>query len=72
MKQLALWILLAGMTLGIFQGHVALWRDGSAEPETVYPYPAALLPPVDQAALANGIPAGSPETLARLLEDFLS
>lgn len=72
MKRLALWILLAGMTLGIYRGHVALWQSGSAEPETVYPCPAALLPPEDQAALAKGIPADSPEALARLLEDFLS
>lgn len=72
MKRLALWILLAGMTLGIFRGHVALWRNSSPDPEAVYPYSAALLPPEDQAALARGIPADSPEALARLLEDFLS
>ncbi len=72
MKRFALWILLAGMTLGIFRGHVALWRNSASDPETVYPYPAALLPPEDQAALAKGIPVDSPETLARLLEDFLS
>lgn len=72
MKRFALWILLVGMTLGIFQGHVALWRDSCGEPSAVYPYPTALLPPEDQAALANGISVESPEALARLLEDFLS
>ncbi len=72
MKQIACWILLAGLTLGIYRGYVALWKRGGCQPETVYPYPAALLPPEDQAELAAGIAVESPETLARLLEDFLS
>lgn len=72
MKRFACFLLLAGLTLGCCRGYVALWRDGSAQPEAVYPYPAALLPPGDQAALAAGIPVESREELARLLEDFLS
>ncbi len=72
MKRLALLILLSGVTLGTFRGYVALWHGGCPQPETVYPYPAALLPPEDQRALAEGIPVESPEALARLLEDYLS
>ena len=72
MNRFALWILAAGMTLGLFQGHVALWRGSNPDPEAVFPCPAALLPPEDQAALSRGIRADSPDTLARLLEDFLS
>lgn len=72
MKQFACFLLLAGLTLGCCRGYVALWRDGSGQPEAVYPYPAALLPPEDQAALAKGIPVKNREELARLLEDFLS
>jgi len=72
LRQFVCWILLAELTLGIFQGYVALWKSGGSQPETVYPYSAALLPPADQADLAEGIDVESPEALARLLEDFLS
>ncbi len=72
MKRFASILLLAGLTLGICRGYVALWQDGKNKPEAVYPYPAALLPPEDQQALEKGIPVENQEELAKLLEDFLS
>lgn len=64
--------LLMGFILGSHNGYIALWTEGSPEPEKVFPYRVTLLPPADQEALERGIPIGSTEELARLLEDYLS
>ena len=58
--------------LGSYNGYVALWQSGCPEPAEIYPYPVSLLPPADQAALEQGIPAADSLELAQLLEDYLS
>ena len=64
--------LILGFILGIRDGYVALWKDGSGNPVEVFPYQARFLPPSDQLALENGIHLDSAEELNRLLEDYLS
>lgn len=64
--------LLMGLILGSHNGYIALWKEGSPEPEKVFPYRVTSLPPADQQALEQGIPIGSAQNLARLLEDYLS
>ncbi|MBQ7801166.1 MAG: hypothetical protein IJ375_02440 [Oscillospiraceae bacterium] len=61
-----------GFLLGIQNGFITLWSDGSPEPVEVFPYRAELLPEADQRALEKGIRAESSENLAKLLEDYLS
>ena len=58
--------------MGIQNGFIALWRDGSAAPVRVFPYRADSLPLADQRALEKGIAIGTEEDLANLLEDYLS
>ena len=65
-------LLAAGLYLGCFRGYVALWKEGAAEPDVIYPCKVTLLPPADRQALAEGIPVRSEKELAHLLEDFLS
>ena len=57
-------------TVGLWQGHVAVFHQGAATPETVLEMPADALPEADRAALAQGIPVNTPEELAALLEDY--
>ena len=57
-------------TVGLWQGHVAVFHQGAAAPETVLEMPAEALPETDRAALARGIPVNTPEELAALLEDY--
>ena len=57
-------------TVGLWQGHVAVFHQGAATPETVLEMPADALPETDRAALARGIPVNTPEALAALLEDY--
>ena len=64
--------LILGFILGIRDGYVALWKDGSGDPVEVFPYQARYLPAADQRALENGIHLDSAEELNRLLEDYLS
>ena len=64
--------LVFGFILGIRDGNIALWKDGSSEPVRVFPYRAELLPRADQAALENGIYIEKKEDLMALLEDYLS
>ena len=63
---------LLGFLLGIHDGRIALWKDGSPEPVQVFPYRAAMLPREDRQALENGIPIGDDADLAQLIEDYLS
>ena len=71
-KCCAAFFLLLGLYLGLHNGYIALWNSQKTQPEHVFPYPASLYPPIDQAALENGIPVQDPESAVRLLEDFLS
>lgn len=64
-------ILLMGY-LGLHNGYLALFEDGSSEPSLILPYKAELYPQADQEALKQGIPYETQEELTRLLEDFLS
>ena len=64
--------LIFGFLLGISDGYIALWKDGSEKPVEVFPYQARLLPVADQQALEKGIPIDSAEDLQRLMEDYLS
>ena len=57
-------------TVGLWQGHVAVFHQGAAMPETVLEMPADALPEADRAALTQGIPVNTPEELAALLEDY--
>lgn len=58
--------------MGIQNGYIALWHDGTSEPVEIFPYRADSLPIADQRALEKGIPISSQEDLSRLLEDYLS
>ena len=65
-------ILLIGYLLGISDGYIALWKDGSGSALQVFPYRAEMLPPTDQQALENGIHITGEQELYQLLEDYLS
>ena len=58
--------------LGVQNGYIALWKDGSPDPVKVFAYRAEMLPEVDQKALEKGITIPSGSILARYLEDYLS
>lgn len=58
--------------MGVQDGFIALWRDGTPEPAKVFPYRAFMLPEADRRALENGIRIESDEELAQFLEDYLS
>ena len=61
-----------GLTLGIHNGYIALWRDGETVPVEVFPYRAAMLPWQDIQRLESGIRIESESRLHSLLEDYLS
>ena len=65
-------LLLFGFLIGVHEGRIALWKDGSPEPWRVFPYPVCVLPGKDRIALKNGIRVDSMEDLNRLLENYLS
>lgn len=64
-------LLLAGY-LGVYEGYLALWKNGSSVPDQVFPRPASIYPEKDYQELKKGIPYLSQESLTRLMEDFLS
>lgn len=64
--------LILAFLIGSYQGYVALWIPPAKEPEKVFPYSVASLPPEDQKLLEKGIPITSSGELHRLLEDYLS
>ena len=65
-------ILAAGFTLGIYQGRLALWKDGNQIPAEIYPLRVATLPDADIQRLERGIHAESTAEITALLEDYLS
>ena len=65
-------ILLAGFLLGLHDGRLTLWRDGTAHPEQIYDIRADTLPPADRLALSRGIRVESREELWEILENYLS
>lgn len=58
--------------LGVRDGNIALWREGTAEPLRVFPYRVSTLPPEARAALEKGISIESREQLEALAENYLS
>ncbi len=73
MKKFPICLALAfAFLLGIRDGYVALWREGHAEPEAVFPYRAESLPDADRKALEQGIRIETEAELSQLLEDYLS
>ncbi len=57
-------------TLGLYDGKLALFRNGSAYPAEIYEIYAGSLPEADREALAAGIPVADEAELAELLEDY--
>lgn len=72
MQHILYCILIAGFTLGIYRGQLALWKSGEPEPVEVFPLSADSLPEEDQKLLEEGIPIGDIRELTERLEDFLS
>ena len=73
MKHAGLLLVVAlGFILGIQDGYIALWKDGSAKPVEIFPFQAQLLPEKDQDALEKGIRIENADQLAQLMEDYLS
>ena len=70
-KALCLWLAL-GWILGVHRGYIALWEEDAAQPHTVYPYKAALLPPQEERRLEAGIPIQDEAQLRSLLMDYFS
>lgn len=64
-------LLLAGY-LGIYQGQLAVYRQGEILPSEVYPIDTYLYPPAEQRMLIDGIPFANEQELQRLLENYLS
>ena len=70
-KQFLSLIFAAGFLIGVYEGKIALWKDGSNIP-TVFPYRASLLPRDDRKKLEQGIRIENEDQLIQLLEDYLS
>lgn len=58
--------------LGEWEGRLAVYRTGEAEPDSVLDVYLGLLPPADAQALRDGIPVEDETELDRRLEDFMS
>ena len=69
---LLLFFLCAGLLLGCWENHVALFLSGETVPIEVYPISLEMLPQEDRNSLLSGIPLSGAEELNVLLEDFLS
>ena len=72
MKTQAAMVLLAGFLLGLHDGRLTLWREGTEHPEQIYDIRADSLPPADQIKLRRGIRVESREELWEILENYLS
>lgn len=64
-------VLILGFLLGIHDGRVTVWRDGSSHPEQIYDIPVDSLPPADRLLLRRGIRANTREELWLILENYL-
>ena len=60
------------MSLGVFEGKLALFIGESPYPNIVYDFLTRTLPEEDQNRLGEGIEVSSEEELQSLLEDFMS
>ena len=60
------------MTLGVFEGKLALFIGQSPYPNAVYDFLIRTLPPEDRTRLEAGIELSGEEELYALLEDYMS
>ena len=60
------------MSLGVYQGRLALFLGDGRYPNEIYDIRIRSLPPKDREKLAKGLPVASEEELFRLLEDYSS
>ena len=72
LKTRAAMLLLATFLLGLRDGRLTLWREGSDHPEQIYDIREDSLPPADRVALRRGIRVESREALWMILENYLS
>ncbi len=72
MNRILLPVLALILYLGVYEGKVALYRQGHKTPVQVYPVSADFFPKEDQQALQAGIPIENQRQLSRLLEAYLS
>ncbi len=70
-SNLAALVVLGGFLLGIHEGKVTLWRDGSSHPEQVFDIRADSLPPADRLRLTHGIRVEGSEELWTILENYI-
>ena len=71
-KRHAAMLLLCSFLLGIHDGRLTLWREGSSHPEQIYDIREDSLPPADRLALRRGIRVETREELWMILENYLS
>ena len=62
----------AGWVVGVWEGKLAVFPAGAAEPTRVYEVYVASLPREERERLAAGVIASDETTLASLLEDYTS
>ena len=72
MKTRAAMVLLAGFLLGLHDGRLTLWREGTVHPEQIYDIRGDSLPPADRLMLQRGIRVENREELWEILENYLS
>lgn len=72
MKRILLPVLALVLYLGVYEGKVALYRQGHKTPVQVFAVPVSVFPREDQLALDAGIPIENQKQLTRLLEAYLS
>lgn len=60
------------MTLGVYQGKLALFLGDGRYPNEIYNVRVRSLPPEDREKLAEGLSVSSEAELLRLLEDYSS
>jgi hypothetical protein len=72
LKHLAAMLALTGFVLGLHDGRLTLWREGSSHPEQIYDIREDSLPPADRLMLQRGIRIESRQELWEILENYLS
>ena len=58
--------------LGVYEGHLALFKENTDKPCHIFPYCVSVYPSADQKALREGIPAETDKELLELLQEYLS
>lgn len=64
-------VLAMGFLLGIRDGRLALWQEGSGHPLQIYDIRADTLPPADQLQLRRGIRLQTRQELWQVLENYM-